>query len=223
MNGKKLAGEKAVEYVENGMHLGLGTGSTVYYSILKLGELVNEGLDIKGMPTSKETEKLAKELGIPLIDESSVSELDVTIDGADEATPRFELIKGGGGALLREKVVASISKRFIVVADDSKYVDPLGKFPLPVEVVPFGWEITQKQISKLGCQPSLRQDGNEPFITDNGNYILDCYFETIDHPADLNVSLNMIPGVVENGLFVDMADAIVIGRKDGEIEEITKK
>jgi ribose 5-phosphate isomerase A len=220
MNAKKLAGEKAIEYVENGMILGLGTGSTVYWSILKLGELVKKGLNIKGVPTSKNTEKLAIELGIPLVSLSSINQLDLTIDGADEANKNFELIKGGGGALLREKMVASISKRFIIVIDETKYVTNLGQFPLPVEIVQFGWGVTSNQISKLGCKPKLRMYNNAPFITDNRNYILDCFFEKIQDANELNNVINMIPGVVENGLFVNMADTIVIGEKDGNVNTI---
>ncbi|WP_141432718.1 ribose-5-phosphate isomerase RpiA [Bacillus sp. 03113] len=220
MDAKRVAGEKAIEYVIDGMLLGLGTGSTVYWSILKLGELVKKGLDIRGVPTSKSTEKLALELGIPLVNLSSINRLDLTIDGADEANPDFELIKGGGGALLREKMIASISERFIVVIDESKYVEQLGQFPLPVEIVQFGWEITCSQIRTLGCNPKLRMDHHAPFITDNGNYILDCYFEKIHDAVKLNKMLNMIPGVVENGLFVNMADTIVIGGKNGNIETL---
>jgi ribose 5-phosphate isomerase A len=197
-------------------------GSTVYWSILKLGELVKKGLDIRGVPTSKNTEKLAIELGIPLVSLSSINQLDLTIDGADEANPNFELIKGGGGALLREKMVASISQRFIVVIDESKYVTNLGKFPLPVEIVQFGWEMTCKQISTLSCKPKLRTNNNFPFTTDNGNYILDCYFEKIQDAIELNVTLNMIPGVVENGLFVNMADTIVIGNRNGNVDILFK-
>ena len=222
MNVKQLAGEKAVEFVKDGMLLGLGTGSTVYWSILKLGELVEKGLDIKGVPTSKNTERLAIELGIPLVNLSSINQLDLTIDGADEANENFELIKGGGGALLREKMVASISKRFIIVVDESKLVTDLGQFPLPVEIVPFGWELTFKQIRKLGCEPVLRMESNVPFINDNGNYILDCNFEKIQDANELNNTLNMIPGVVENGLFVNMADTIVIGKRDDSVNTLFK-
>ena len=222
MNVKQLGGEKAVEFVKDGMLIGLGTGSTVYWSILKLGELVEEGLDIKGVPTSKNTEKLAIELGIPLVNLSSINQLDLTIDGADEANENFELIKGGGGALLREKMVASISKRFIIVIDESKLVTYLGQFPLPVEIVQFGWEITFKQIRNLGCQPVLRMENNVPFITDNGNYILDCHFEKIQDSSELNNILNMIPGVVENGLFVNMADTIVIGKRNESVNTLFK-
>lgn len=222
MNAKQLAGEKAVEYVKDGMLVGLGTGSTVYWSILKLGELVKLGLEIKGVPTSKSTEKLSMELGIPIVDLSSVDQIDLTIDGADEANPNFELIKGGGGALLREKMVASVSKRLVIVMDETKFVTNLGRFPLPVEIVPFGWEMTCKQISTLGCKPALRMANNTPFITDNGNYIADCHFESIQDANKLNHTLNMVPGVVENGLFVHMADTLVIGHTDGNVDILRK-
>ncbi len=218
LNAKKIAGEKAVEYVKDGMTIGLGTGSTAHWAIVKLGELVKEGLNITGVPTSKQTEKLAKDVGIPLVSMASIDYLDLTIDGADEANESFELIKGGGGALLREKMVASISKRFIVVIDESKFVHQLGEFPLPVEVVPFSWETTLKTISKLGCAPELRiKKDSSTFITDNQNYIADCYFERIENAAELNHQLNMIPGVVENGLFINMADTIVLGKTNGEV------
>ncbi|MBO0995966.1 ribose-5-phosphate isomerase RpiA [Bacillus sp. SD088] len=222
MNAKQLAGEKAVEYVKDGMHIGLGTGSTVYWSILKLGELVKKGLNIKGVPTSIHTEKLAIELGIPLVSLSSIQQLDVTIDGADEANTNFELIKGGGGALLREKLVASISQRLIIVIDEAKYVSNLGEFPLPVEIVQFGWEVTYKQIRSLGCKPKLRMENGAPFISDNENYLVDCFFENIQDAYDLNNRLNMIPGVVENGLFVNMADTIVIGGRDRNVKTLVK-
>jgi ribose 5-phosphate isomerase A len=219
MDGKKLAGEKAAAYVENGMVVGLGTGSTVYWTIMKLGERVREGLQIQGVPTSRRTEELALELGIPLLDLAEVDEIDLTIDGADESDGDLNLIKGGGGALLREKLVASVSRRFIVVADESKWVASLGKFPLPVEVVPFGWELTSRQLGKLGCDPVLRMAGDEIYLTDNGNYIIDCHFGVIKDAKSLSETLNKWPGVVENGLFVNMAERIVLGFTNGSVEE----
>lgn len=218
MNSKKLAGEKAVQYVKDGMIIGLGTGSTVYWTIKKLGELVRDGLDIRGIPTSKNTEELAIEEGIPLISLSEIGQLDITIDGADEVNPDLQLIKGGGGALLREKLIASISKRLVIVVDESKCVSRLGRFPLPVEVTPFGVEITSKQLQVLGCTPKLRTEGNIPYKTDNGNYILDCSFSSISEPIELTNKINMLPGVVENGLFVNMAEIIVVAKKDGHID-----
>ncbi|MDQ0114166.1 ribose-5-phosphate isomerase RpiA [Paenibacillus harenae] len=219
MDGKKLAGEKAAEYVKNGMVVGLGTGSTVYWTIMKLGELVRGGLQIQGVPTSRRTEELATELGIPLLDLAEVDEIDLTIDGADEADADLNLIKGGGGALLREKLVASASRRLLIVADESKWVPALGKFPLPVEVVPFGWELTRRQIGKLDCDPILRMADEAPYVTDNGNYILDCHFGVIQGAERLSAALNQLPGVVENGLFVKMAERIVLGFTDGSVEE----
>ncbi|WP_186577903.1 ribose-5-phosphate isomerase RpiA [Aquibacillus kalidii] len=215
---KQLAGEKATEFIKDGMVLGLGTGSTVYWTIQKLGELVKGGLNIQGVPTSKQTEKLANQLDIPLLSLSDVNDIDLTIDGADEANSNLELIKGGGGALLREKMIASISRRLVIVVDQSKYVPELGHFPLPVEIVPFGWEITSKQIAALGCLPQLRREERDPVVTDNGNYIVDCHFNTISDAKQLDQALNMIPGVVENGLFVDMANELIIGRDDGTID-----
>lgn len=209
MNEKKAVGEKAAEYVTDGMTVGLGTGSTAYFTILKLGEMVKEGLSIKGIPTSKKTEDLAKEMGIPLVSFHEIDGIDIAIDGADEVNPEFALIKGGGGALLREKIIANAAKTFIVVADSTKLVRNLGAFPLPVEVVPFGYEMTMKHIRELGGQPRLREQSGKPFQSDNGNLILDCCFSEIFNPEKLETELNMIPGVVENGLFNHMADLVI--------------
>lgn len=206
---KKEVGEKAVEYVKDGMIVGLGTGSTVYYFISKLGELVEQGLSIKGVPSSKQTEKIAIELGIPLVSFHEIDQIDVSIDGADEVNPELHLIKGGGGALLREKIIAKAAKTFIVVADSQKYVETLGTFPLPIEVVPFGYEMTMKYIRELGGKPTLRNSGGTPFLTDNGNYMIDSSFQEINQPEVLEKNLNLLPGVVDNGLFVGMADAVI--------------
>ncbi|NDI33942.1 ribose-5-phosphate isomerase RpiA [Chengkuizengella sediminis] len=223
MNVKKLAGEKAVEFVKEGMIIGLGTGSTAYWTVQKLGELVKNGLNIKGIPTSKSTEKLALEMNIPLVSFSDVNHIDITIDGADEINPTLDLIKGGGGALLREKIVAFASKKLVVVADESKCVKKLGSFPLPVEITPFGYEVTKREIQKLKCHTKLRKiNKNEAFITDNRNYILDCYFESIIDPLHLHTKLNLIPGVVENGLFVNMTDQVIIGYNDGKVKVLDK-
>ncbi|MCM3694624.1 ribose-5-phosphate isomerase RpiA [Neobacillus niacini] len=202
-------GEKAAEFVKDGMVVGLGTGSTVYYFMSKLGHLVQQGLSIKGVPTSKQTEKLALELGIPLVSLNEIEQIDVAVDGADEIDSELNLIKGGGGALLREKIIANAAKTFIVVADSHKNVDTLGTFPLPVEVVPFGYEMTMKYIRELGGNPKLRQKEATPFLTDNGNYIIDTSFQEIKKPRDLEKNLNLIPGVVDNGLFIDMADTVI--------------
>lgn len=212
---KRIAGEKAAEYVENGMTVGLGTGSTVNWTILKLGEMVASGLQIRGIPTSSQTEKLAREQSIPLIDFSEVTELDIAIDGADEIDPNLNLIKGGGGALLREKLVAAASKRFIVVADESKLVDKLGAFPLPVEIVPFAWETTEKRIADLGLKPQRRMKQSGPFISDNGNYILDCKCGSIEKPAELHERLKSMVGIVETGLFTGMTEIAIIAGSNG--------
>ncbi len=214
---KKLAGEKAVEYIKDGMTVGLGTGSTVEYSLRKLGELVKNGLNIKGIPTSVHTKRIAKEENIPLTTLEENPVIDVTIDGADEVDSNLNLIKGGGGALTREKIIAFNSEKVIIVVDDSKVVKCLGiDFPLPVEVTKFGWPATKKTLEEFGCTVELRKVMNEePFITDNGNYILDCEFIRIDNPEELHVNLNNIPGVVENGLFIGLVDEVIVGGKQG--------
>lgn len=220
-NAKKLVGEEAVKYIQDGMKVGLGSGSTVYWMIKKLGEYVEQGLDVTGVPTSQTTAQWAKEFGVPLTDFSELKQLDVTIDGADEVDENLHLIKGGGGALLREKIVASAAKEFIIIVDDSKKVSHLGAFPLPVEVIPFGWEVTANNISTLGCVPNLRQKDGEVFVSDNGNYILDCPFDKIPEPEKLHKELISLVGVVETGLFVDMTNKVIVGEGD-KVEAITK-
>ncbi|CAM3894108.1 ribose 5-phosphate isomerase A [Bacillus mobilis] len=216
MNLKQLAGEYAANFVKDGMKVGLGTGSTVYWLIQKLGERVKEGLSIQAVPTSKETEVLAKQLSIPLIPLNEIGILDLTIDGADEIDSNLQLIKGGGGALLREKIVATSSKELIIIADESKLVTHLGTFPLPVEITPFSWKQTESKIQALGCQTTLRLKNNETFITDNNNLIIDCVFpHDISNPANLHTQLKMITGVVETGLFVNMTSKAIIGTKNG--------
>ena len=200
------------------MKVGLGTGSTAYYMIQKLGNLIKQGLTIEATATSQKTEQLAQSLNIPLISPSANLTLDLTIDGADEVDPRFALIKGGGGALFREKMIASISKELIIIIHEEKYVQHLGKFPLPVEIVPFGQEITQKKINELGGNSSLRMKDGNIFETDNGNYILDCYFELINDPLNIHQSIKLLPGVVETGLFIDMATTVIVGKNDGSTE-----
>jgi ribose 5-phosphate isomerase A len=213
---KQLAAETATKDVLDGMVVGLGTGSTVYYALLKLGEMVRDGLDIIGIPTSKQTEKIAKAHGIPLSTLEQHSVVDVTIDGADEVDGDLNLIKGMGGALLREKIVAHASKQLIIVADEGKLVEVLGtKSPLPVEIVPFGWQTTQLALNQLCDKFTLRLVNNAPFVTDNGKYILDCHFDTIPHPAQTELVINNIPGVVENGLFVNRANKVIIGATSG--------
>ena len=214
---KQLAGEKAIKHVKDGMIVGLGTGSTVKYTLKKIGELVRNGLDIKGIPTSVHTQRIAKEEKIPLTNLEDHPELDITIDGADEVDSYLNLIKGGGGALTREKIIAFNSKKVIIVVDDSKIVKALGiDFPLPVEVVKYGWTSTKKRLEDFDCTVELRKImEDEPFITDNGNYILDCEFERIEEPEQLEIDINSIPGVVENGLFIGLVDEVIVGGKQG--------
>lgn len=219
--GKKAAGEKAAEYIKPGMTVGLGTGSTAYYTILRIGELVRAGLEIKAVATSAQSEQLAIEQQIPLVDFDKIEQIDIDIDGADEADSQLQLIKGGGGALLREKIIAAASKQMLVVMDDKKLVKHLGKFPLPVEVTTFGWELTFKLLAAQGAHPVLRLKDNNRFVTDNGNYILDCHYEKIHNAAALHTQLNNTPGVVENGLFLHYATRLIIGNADGSIREIT--
>ncbi|PZP49311.1 MAG: ribose 5-phosphate isomerase A [Pseudopedobacter saltans] len=224
MNPKQLAGEKAVEYVKSGMKVGLGTGSTAYFTIQEIGRRYkNEGLDIQAIATSIESENLAKEWGVPLVSFADIDHLDVTIDGADEADHQLNLIKGGGGALLREKIVASATKFYVIVADERKYVEQLGKFGLPVEIIPFAWEETFRQVSALGCTPKRREKDGEIFITDNHNFIFDCDFGFIQDAYKVNDQLHNIPGVVETGLFLDKTDVFIIGKNSGELEIIKKK
>lgn len=212
---KMLAAQKAVEFVEDGMVLGLGTGSTTRFAVDEIGKLVKKGYRLVGVPTSVETESQARSLGIPLTTLDKVEQLDLTIDGADEVDPQFRLIKGLGGALLREKIVAYHSKQEIIIVDDSKVVEKLGvRTPLPVEVVTFSHQRTREAIESLGCRAALR-GGERPVITDNGNLIYDCKFDAIDDPEGLERELNSIPGVVENGLFLGLASRVVIGTDSG--------
>lgn len=212
---KKEVGEKAVDYIKDGMTLGLGSGSTVYWMLKKLGERVKEGLTVKGVPSSLQTEEWAKAFSIPLTTLSESRQLDLAIDGADEVDPSFNLIKGGGGALLREKLVNDAANQLLIVVDDSKLVDRLGTFPLPVEIVPFGWENTAEKLASLQCQPKLRRENDEIYTTNNGNYIVDCHFNKIADPAALQRDLKQILGVVETGLFVDMTDIVLVSSDDG--------
>ena len=216
---KKLAAEKAVEEVEDGMIVGLGTGSTMKYTLKKLGKLVRNGLKIQGIATSVNTKRIAQEEGIPLTTIDKHPEIDITIDGADEVDSSLNLIKGGGGALTREKIIAYNSKKVVIIIDDSKIVKALGiDFPLPVEVIKFGWTSTKKALESFGCGVALREIiQGEPFITDNGNYILDCEFEYILEPEQLEKDINNIPGVVENGLFINLTHQVIVGGKQGII------
>jgi ribose 5-phosphate isomerase A len=223
MNVKQLAAEKAVSFLENGMIIGLGTGTTAYWAIEKIGEKVKfEGWKIEAIATSMRSEEQARGLGIQILDFSSIKSIDITIDGADEVDEKLQLIKGGGGALLREKIVATNSKQMIVVADESKWVKTLGKFPLPVEVVHFGWERTFDKLQLLGCEAKRRMNGTDPYLTDNGNYIVDCAFGEIKDPPALHESVNAITGVVDNGLFIRIASKLVLGFNSGKTRVISR-
>ena len=214
---KRLAGEKAAELVRDGMVVGLGTGSTVYYAIRRLGERVkNEGLDVLGIPTSLDTGNYAQESGILLTTPEVHPTIDLTIDGADEVDPELNLIKGLGGALLMEKIVASISKRLIIVVDPGKLVKRLARGRLPVEILRFGRTSTLRRLKVMGLNPVLRLSaGQLPFVTDSNNYILDCLPGEISNLKGLEREINAIPGVVENGLFIGMTDSVIVGEEDG--------
>ncbi len=223
---KFVAAKRACDYVESGMKLGLGTGSTAAWLVRCLGELVrDEGLKIKGVPTSSRTAQLAREVGIEVISLDEAKWLDLTIDGADEYDHALNLIKGGGGALLQEKIVATASDQMIVIADISKKVEALGAFPLPVEVIPFGWQTSKALVEEaligmdvLSATSTLRMNGDTPFITDEGNHILDLHLNRIGNPRQLSLVLNQIPGIVENGLFIDICDIVITGYGDGRVE-----
>ncbi|MEH6546067.1 MAG: ribose-5-phosphate isomerase RpiA [Sneathiella sp.] len=213
---KRMAAEAAVTYVEDGMVLGLGTGSCAAKMVDLLGIRVQAGLKVIGVPTSDATAKQAAELGIEIASLDQVKIIDLTIDGTDEVDPQRRLIKGGGGAHLREKIVASLSDRMIVIAEAKKRVSQLGAFKLPVEVVRFSAPALMPKMKALGSTPSLRQNGGgAPFITDEGNYIIDCNFGIITEPESLALTLSTMPGVVEHGLFIDYADTIIIGTDNG--------
>ncbi len=227
---KRVAAEAALEHVENGMKLGLGTGSTAAHFVSALGAKARrEGLDFLCVPTSEATASLAREVGLKVTSLDEVPHLDLTIDGADEIGPRLTLIKGGGGALLREKIVAFASTRMLVIADESKVVPHLGNFPLPVEVVPFGARATGGRILEAGklygCEGAiaLRVDEyGEPFLTDSSNLIFDWALGEIPDPDGLGEYLSRLPGVVEHGLFLGMAHSAVIGKADGSVETLNR-
>lgn len=218
---KLRAAERALDYVKPGMRLGLGTGSTAVKFVDLVGARVAQGLDVICVPTSEATRVQAEGLGIPLATLEQQPELDLTIDGADELDENLQLIKGGGGAHLREKIVAAASSRMVVIADDSKRVSKLGAFPLPVEIVPFGWRTTMSKVKNSvrlnGCKGPVTVRGSEdnPFVTDNGNYILDCAFGEIGDPERVATQLSLLPGVVEHGLFIGLTHAAVIASANG--------
>ena len=214
---KEEAGVAACNFIKDGMKIGLGTGSTVRYTVIEIGRRISEeGLNVVGVPTSEATRELALEVGIPLVTLSESGGLDLVIDGADEFDDDFSLIKGGGGALTREKIVAQSSKSMIVVADDRKQVETLGNFDLPVEVLPFEWERTRDRISSICPGEVTLRGGSEPFVTDNDGYILDCSFgPSISEPKSLEMKILSIAGVVEVGLFVDICDVVILASNGG--------
>ena len=213
---KQQAAERALAFVEDGMVVGLGTGSTADFATRGLAARIRDGLRVTGVPTSGRTARLARELGIPLRDLNDVDALDITIDGADEVDPACNLIKGGGGAHTREKLVARATRLEVIVADHSKLVRRLGEaFALPVEVLPFGWRIAQRGLEALGCSASPRARGDVPLHTDDGNLILDCRFGGIDDPAALEQAIKALPAVIESGLFVGLTGALVVAGPDG--------
>lgn len=216
---KRATGHRAAEYVRSGMVVGLGSGSTARYATLRVAELLREGAlrDIVAVPTSDETASLARAEGIPLVTLDERPRIDITIDGADEVDPKLDVIKGLGGFLLREKIVAAATDTEVIVVDDSKLVQRLGtRSPVPVEVIRFGWQNTRRALEATGTvKTAVRLAGDAPYVTDEGNYIIDCTYDGIDDPADLSLRLNAIPGVVENGLFIGMAKIVVVASATG--------
>ena len=221
MNEKKIAADKSIEFIKNGMTLGLGSGSTVYFLVNKLAELIKEGLNVKCVSTSKQTTKLANDLGIKIYELNQIDKIDLTIDGADEVDEKLNGIKGGGGALLFEKIVASASKEVIWIIDSSKVVKKLGKFPLPVEVVPYGYNFLLNKFNALDFNPKLRVSEKDFYKTDSGNYIIDLNLNEIKDSVKLEKEIKLLPGVLEVGLFNNIADMVIIGRENSA--EIIKR
>ena len=221
---KAAAARASLRFVHDGNIVGLGTGSTAAYAVRFLGERVRAGLKIRGIPTSSQTRELASSVGIPLttldeIQPIGLQPIDVTIDGADEFDAQLRLIKGGGGALLREKVIASASKQVVIIADSSKQVAVLGKFPLPVEVIPFAQSLVAARITALGATVKLRRDAKgNPFVSDEGHHILDCSFGQIPDPPALARALSDMPGIVEHGLFIDLASVVLVAKNENVTE-----
>lgn len=219
---KQAAARAAVQLVQSGSVVGLGSGSTAAFAVRLLAERVRDGLKIIGVPTSIQTQHLAEQLGITLGTLDEHADIDIDIDGADEIDPELNLIKGGGGAFLREKIIASASRRFVVIGDSTKQVKHLGKFPLPVEVIPFAQSLIKTKLERLGAEVKLRQYAyGNPYVTDEGHHILDCTFGEIADPPVLAQKLCNIPGVVEHGLFIGMAEMALVG-KDGSVVEIRR-
>jgi ribose 5-phosphate isomerase A len=220
---KAAAAKASLRYVNDGDIVGLGTGSTAAFMVRALAEKVRAGLKIVGIPTSKRTGELAASLGIAVTTLDEYQDINVTIDGADEFDSQLRLIKGGGGALLREKIVASASRKLVIIADSSKQASKLGRFPLPVEVIPFAEKLVARKIVAMGAQVKLREYAyGNPFVTDEGHHILDCHFGEIDDPEKIGSELSFMPGIVEHGLFLNMASVVVVGKADGVVE-LTRK
>jgi ribose 5-phosphate isomerase A len=224
---KQAAADAAAAMIQDGMLVGLGSGTTLRRFVRSLGARCQAGLKITGVPTSETTRTLAQEVGVPVADLNDVGALDIVFDGADEIDPKGQMIKGGGGNLLWEKIVATAGKSFVAVIDGSKTKEQLGQFPLPVEVIRFGWRATERLMRELFVESGylepaivLRGGLDSPFVTDSGHYILDCALERIAHPEALAVALNQIPGVVENGLFINIAQSAIIGLPDGSVKTI---
>lgn len=212
---KRAAAERSMVYVQDGMRIGLGTGSTAKHVLELLGERVRGGLRITGVPSSQAAAELARKVGIPLASFAEVEELDLAIDGADEVGPELALIKGGGGALLHEKIVASAAKQFIVVVGEGKVVPRLGRFPLPVEVVPFAGPLVKRKLEAMGAHPELRKKGDAVYVTDEGNWIFDCHFGSIPQPEHTAAQLRGIIGLVEHGLFLNVATRVIVADSTG--------
>src|SRR6516225_4647458 len=226
---KRAAAAKAIEsFLHDGMKIGLGSGTTSHFFVRILGDRVKDGLRVVGVPSSKSTGELAQEAGVPLADLNDLEQLDLTIDGADEIDPQGRMIKGGGANLLWEKIVASASRKMVAIVDESKRVQRLGRFPLPVEVIPFAWKSTERHLQRLfkkagymDVRIDVRGSREKPLITDSGHYLLDCHLKEIGDPEFLAGNLNDIPGVVEHGLFLGIATDAAIGKPDGSAETIT--
>jgi len=226
---KRAAAAKAIEsFLQDGMTIGLGSGTTSRFFVRILGERVKDGLRVVGVPSSKSTGELAQEVGIPLADLNDVEQLDLTIDGADEIDAKGRMIKGGGANLLWEKIVASASRKMVAIVDESKKVQRLGRFPLPIEVVPFAWRSTERHLQNLfkrngyaDVRIDVRGGTEKPLITDSGHYLLDCHLQAIADPESLALNLNQIPGVVEHGLFIGIATDAAVGQADGTAETIS--
>jgi ribose 5-phosphate isomerase A len=220
---KEMAAREAVKDIRSGMVVGLGSGSTASIAIKLIGEMVKAGTDIVGIPTSRDSDSLGRSVGIRIGELKDFPEVDITIDGADEVDPGLNLVKGLGGALVREKIVAVATRQEVIVVDDSKLVDHLcQKAPLPVEVVKFSYEATMRRLERFGCVPKLRTKDGSVFVTDNGNYIADCRFQRIDDPKRMEADINLVPGVVDNGLFVGLTSKVIVASMGG-IRVLEKK